>query len=368
MKTRIIVGALLASAPFIASADAQSTHRVPAIQLAQTSTTPAIPPALANQPGATSIDTTPPPAVLTPTPPPGAASAPGQATAATPAAASAPTAPMYPPPPVNLRSNRNPPLSARERRSVALSNEWVNTRAMPGRGDAGRVVFTYGATLPSVVCAPLFVCAVELEAGETVNNIDIGDMARWKITPASTGSGASAVTTVIIKPTDADLVTDLIITTDKRTYVLKLISRQNDWMSRISFVYPEEQQAQWAAFRQQQQQQVADNTLPSGQNIENLDFNFQITGDHPSWTPLRVYTDGRKTYIQMPPSMDNTEAPALVALGDKGGWFSGREKEIVNYRLHGDTFVVDKVLSRAALITGVGSHQVMVQIIHGGQS
>jgi P-type conjugative transfer protein TrbG len=366
MKTRIIVGALLASAPFIASADAQSTYHVPAIQVAQASTTPTIPPALANQPGATSNPDTTPPVVLTPNAHPGA-STPDQTTAATPAGASAPTAPMYPPPPVTLRSNRNPALSSRERRSVALSNEWANTRAMPGRGEAGRVVFTFGATLPSVVCAPLFVCAVELESGETVNNIDIGDMARWKITPASTGSGANATTTVIIKPTDADLVTDLIITTDKRTYIIKLISRQNDWMSRISFVYPEEQQAQWAAFRQKQQQQVDDNFLPSGQNIENLDFNFRITGDHPSWTPMRVYSDGRKTYIQMPPSMDNTEAPALVALGNQSGWFSEPTKEIVNYRLHGDTFVVDKVLNRAALITGVGSHQVMVQIIHGNQ-
>jgi type IV secretion system protein VirB9 len=39
---------------------------------------------------------------------------------------------------------------------------------------------------------------------------------------------------------------------------------------------------------------------------------------------------------------------------------------VVNYRVDGDTFVVDKVLDRAVLLSGVGSHQEEVKITHVG--
>jgi len=93
----------------------------------------------------------------------------------------------------------------------------------------------------------------------------------------------------------------------------------------------------------------------------------EIRGDRPRWTPQRVYTDGVKTYIQFPSaSFAGSEAPALVSLARDGGLFSKPTQELVNYRVIGDRYVVDQVIDRAALISGVGSSQVEVIIERRG--
>ena len=144
------------------------------------------------------------------------------------------------------------------------------------------------------------------------------------------------------------------------------LGSSNAHTDEISFQYPEDVTAAWRQYRAQEQQQVAATTLASGQNLAALDFNYSLSGDNPAWRPLRVYSDGIKTYIQFPRSMLSGDAPALVALGNDGSWFSSPTKQIVNYRVDGDTDVVDRVLSRAALISGVGSSQSEVQISHTG--
>ena len=85
-----------------------------------------------------------------------------------------------------------------------------------------------------------------------MNDLHLGDAIRWQITPATQGSGTGAITHVIIKPTDVGLITNLVITTDRRAYTIKLVSRREDWMPRVSFFYPDAVQAQWSSYRAQQ--------------------------------------------------------------------------------------------------------------------
>lgn len=272
------------------------------------------------------------------------------------------TAPRRAPPPVNLMSRRNAVLTARERRAVAISSSWSGSADMPARGNEGAVMFTFGSTLPSIVCAPLYVCDISLQPGEVVNDINVGDAVRWKLSPATSGTGPTSTTHVIVKPTDAALRTNAIITTDRRVYVLTLVSRQRDWMPRIAFHYPDDVQAEWAAYKAQRQ---ADHEAAAGTSTgpdpASLDFAYKVSGDKPRWRPLRVYADGTKTYVQFPAAMQSSEAPALVAIGEDG------KEQLVNYRLTGDRYVVDKVLDRAALLSGTGSRQVRVKIAHTGR-
>lgn len=271
-------------------------------------------------------------------------------------------------PPVRLVSPNRVYLDGKEAAGVALANQWKAHPDRPVRGADGSVVYLYGATLPTLVCTPLEVCAIRLQAGEVVSDVHAGDTARWRFTPATSGAGDGATTLIIAKPTDAGLTTNLLITTNRRVYTIKVVSTQRDWIPVLSFDYPDEVDAAWNAYREQHAQQVAATTLPTGQNLANLDFGFRISGDHPRWTPQRVYSDGVKTYIQFPSaSFAGSEAPALVALARDGGLFSSPTKELVNYRVIGDRYVVDQVLDRAALISGVGSGQVEVVIEHGGR-
>lgn len=274
-------------------------------------------------------------------------------------------------PPIRLVSPDDVPLDSKEAAAIALANQWKNHPDKPRRGPDGSVVYLYGATLPTLVCTPLEVCAVRLQPGEKVNDVHAGDTTRWRITPATSGEGATETTHVVIKPTDAGLTTNLLITTDRRVYTIKLASSQKEWIPVLSFDYPDEIQAAWDAYRRRQAEHVRATTLPTGQNLANLDFNFTISGDNPSWTPQRVYSDGVKTYIQFPSAtFAGTEAPALVSLSKKRGLFSLFSKptqELVNYRVVGDRYVVDQVIDRAALISGVGSDQVEVIIEHKGK-
>ena len=116
------------------------------------------------------------------------------------------------------------------------------------------------------------------------------------------------------------------IATSRRLYDIDLVSSSNAHTDEISFRYPEDVTAAWQQYRAQEQQQVAATTLASGQNLAALDFNYSLSGDNPAWRPLRVYSDGIKTYIQFPRSMLSGDAPALVALGNDGSWFSEPEK------------------------------------------
>lgn len=269
---------------------------------------------------------------------------------------------------VNLVSTERSSLDAKEAYGVELANEWKSNPDKPRQGEDGSVKYLYGATMPTLVCSPLEVCAIQLQPGETVNDVHAGDTARWRITPANSGKDASATTLVIVKPTDAGLTTNLFISTDRRTYSIKLVSTQKSWIPVLSFDYPDDVQREWASFRQQQEKQAVATTIPStGQNITNLDFNYRITGDRPRWQPQRVYSDGVKTYIQFPSSNFNDEAPALVALGRDGGLFAEASPEMVNYRVVGDLYVVDQVIDRAALIAGVGREQSRVLIEHKGR-
>lgn len=265
-----------------------------------------------------------------------------------------------PPPPLNLLSGTDSKLSARERTGVALSRDWIDGNRSPdapAAGSNGAVVFRYGGPLPSVVCAPLFVCQIALQRGETVNGIDVGDPVRWNVTPAVSGEGPNQLVHVVIKAHDIGLATNLLITTDRRTYTIKLVSRRDDWMPAVSFSYPEEEAAAWAALARTRVEKAASSVMPqTGQSLADLDFGYRVAGDKPVWRPLRVYNDGRQTFIQFPAAMAADEAPALVAVGD------GKEQQLVNYRAVGDRYVVDRVLNRALLMTGVGRKATTVRI------
>ncbi len=265
------------------------------------------------------------------------------------------------PPPIRLLSP-SAPLNAKESRAVALARRWAGRGEMPQAGEDGVIRFLYGAMMPTVVCAPLQVCDLALQPGEIVNNVNIGDKVRWNVSPGLSGGPSGQITHLIIKPTDAGLMSSMTIETNRRTYAVKLVSTQTQWMPLAAFNYPDDMQREWSAYQQTVAFGAAATTLPGGQRTEDLDFGYRLSGDSPAWRPVRIYTDGAKTYIQFPRAMAFGNAPALVGLDNDGGWFSSPTQQMVNYRIVGDRYVVDRVLERAELVSGVGGSQTRVVI------
>ena len=262
-------------------------------------------------------------------------------------------------------SKDNPKLSAQERRALAIAQKWQAgsaTGVRPFAGRGGAVQFVFGAQEPSVVCAVLQVCDIALQPGEQVNSIQLGDTARWNVEPAISGVGSAEVQHLLVKPMDVGLETSLVVTTDRRTYHIRLRSHRTEYMPQVSFVYPEDALAKWDMIRTREKQQHEENTIPAtGEYLGNLSFAYDVSGSAP-WKPVRVYNDGHKTIIQMPHSMQQTEAPTLLVVRKDGGLFTDPETVMVNYRVQGDRYIVDSVFEKAILISGVGSSQDKITI------
>lgn len=260
----------------------------------------------------------------------------------------------------------NPKLTAQERAALAIAKRWEAgsaTGIQPVAGSGGAIKFVYGVQQPSIVCAVLQVCDVALQAGEQVNSINLGDTARWTVEPAITGSGATEIQHLIIKPMDVGLETSLVVTTNRRSYHFRLRSHRTEYMPQVSFTYPEDAQVKWDAIQRREKQERTENTLPAtGEYLGDLTFDYDLSGSA-SWKPVRVYNDGRKTIIEMPGTMQQTEAPTLLVVRKEGGMFTDDETVLVNYRVHGNRYIVDTVFDRAILISGVGSSQDRVTIV-----
>lgn len=262
-------------------------------------------------------------------------------------------------------TNDNPVLTPVEKSALAIAKKWESgssTGMSPFDGGSGAIKFAFGAQQPTVLCAVLQVCDVSLQTGEQVNSINLGDSARWIIEPAITGVGASEVQHLIIKPLDVGLETSLVVTTDRRTYHIKLRSHRTEYMPQIAFTYPEDAAAKFLAMQASQKKERTENTIPqTGEYLGDLTFDYSIKGNA-DWKPVRVFNDGRKTIIQMPKSVEHGEAPSLLVVRRGAGLFGKAENVIINYRLQGDRYIVDSVFDKAILIVGVGSAQEKITI------
>jgi type IV secretion system protein TrbG len=279
------------------------------------------------------------------------------------ASPSAPASPPTPPVPKDFHL-KDVPLSRSEQEAVKVSERWRGEGTTPAPGPDGRVLYSYGSGLPTVVCAPLRVCIIELQAGEKViGEPHIGDSVRWIISPAMYGTGDQATSIIVLKPQSPGLDTNLLVTTDRRAYYLRLVSKPEEYVARVAFAYPEDDSA--AKWQQQMDAQRAQERLGhrSGDTpvalvtAEKLNFDYRITGGTDDMRPRRVFDDGAKTYIQMPAEVQHREAPVLLVIGSDG------KGEMTNYRLKDQTYIVDRLFDRANLVLGSGKKAQKVEIV-----
>jgi type IV secretion system protein VirB9 len=258
-------------------------------------------------------------------------------------------------------------------------HQMTQSSVRPTQGAEGAVLFNFGATEPNIVCAPLEVCDIALQPAEQVSSILVGDSARWQLEPAVSGVAPFERQHIVVKPADVGLETSLIITTDKRTYHIRLLSRRTDYMPSVAFTYPDEVVAKWQALRAHTtavntalNKVISESSLsmgadssptggPTSAYLSNLDFNYAING-RAAWKPVRVYNDGIKTIIEMPAAMAQTEAPALLVVRKGGSIKNTQDTTIVNYRVQNGRFIVDQIFEQAVLVAGVGGKQERITI------
>jgi type IV secretion system protein TrbG len=269
--------------------------------------------------------------------------------------------------PKDFRPKADVPLTPTALEAVRVSERWQGEKNAPSPGPDGRVMYSFGAGLPTVVCAPLRVCIIELQAGEKiVGEPHIGDSVRWNISPALYGTGDQATAVIILKPQMPGLDTNLLITTDRRAYYLRLISKPDDYVARVAFAYPDDDTRRWQQQLAEQQtlakqEKHAAEVPPAVIAVEKVNFDYTIRGGDEHNRPVRVFDDGAKTYIQMPAELEHREAPVLLVVGKDG------KGEMTNYRVKDQTYIVDRLFDRANLVLGSGKKAQKVEIIRGHQ-
>lgn len=251
-------------------------------------------------------------------------------------------------PPKGLEKVREP-LDARSR--VARATE--EARVVPSQeGFINAIqVWPYSdGALYQLYTSPGRVTVVALQPGEELVSFSAGDTVRWIVGDTVSGSGASQRVNLLVKPIRSGLRTNLVISTSKRTYLLELTSTEKAWMASASWEYPKDQ-----SLALQRQSRLADAKAPvaDGLDLSQLRFRYDISGDKPSWRPVRAFDDGEHVYIQFPPRIAQGELPPLFVIGPEG------DGQLVNYRFRAPYYIVDRLFGTAELRLGGKKAQVV---------
>ena len=204
--------------------------------------------------------------------------------------------------------------------------------------------------LYQVYAAPGQISDIALEPGESLTGagpIAAGDTARWIIGDTESGSGATRRVHVLVKPTRPDISTNLVITTDRRVYMIELRSGERPYMPAVAWAYPQPPASQREAV-------PATPVIPA---MAARNYRYGLTGDTPPWRPIAVYDDGRRVYVEFPRGIVQGEMPPLFVIGADG------EPQIVNSRIYQNVLIVDRLFGAAELRLGSADRQQTVRIV-----
>ena len=222
----------------------------------------------------------------------------------------------------------------------------TNRAALQKPSDASLVgalhEFAYErGALYAIQASPQRITDIALEQGETLLSVSAGDTTRWIVGDARSGVGPATQAHVLVKPNAPSLATNLVIMTDRRVYHVELKSVAGPAMAAVSWRYPAE------LVLQNQLPPQAQAPSPPPFTPEALNLRYRISGAKPDWRPLAAFDDGQQVFIEMPERIHTMEAPPLFVIGDQGA-------ELVNYRVQGNYYVVDRLFAKAELRLGSG--------------
>jgi type IV secretion system protein TrbG len=262
-------------------------------------------------------------------------------------------------PPISRPARRTPTLEDKARLEAQLASvnsalkihqvTSANTQhAAETIAARGQMLFTYSpGGIYEVETATFHETALELQSGELLTGKELptaGDTARWTIAATRTGAPPSETTVLIVKPLEADLETNMTITTNRRLYTVVLKSTEHTYMPLVGWLYPQDV-ARERIEATEAIKKTESESEPLTVAPEQLNFDCTITGSKVAWKPLRAYDDGSKTYLQMSPEMQSYEAPAIFVM-------DGKTPQLVNFRVKHSIYIVDRLFERAQLRIG----------------
>ncbi len=254
-----------------------------------------------------------------------------------------PAPPAQLPPPAPAKPDTRPPTARVEAANKAALQEPTTH----GYLNAVQVYQYNDGAIFRLYAAPEQVSDIALQPGETLSSVSAGDTVRWVIGDTVSGTGENRRVHILVKPFAPDLRTNLVITTDRRSYHMQLDSTDKTAMAMVSWTYPQD------VIASMKREAANPRTVDDKVDLTNVKFRYAISGDNPPWKPVRVFDDTNKVYIQFPARIDQGEAPPLFVVGSSGN------SELVNYRVRGNYYVVDRLFAAAELRLGQKPQQVV---------
>ena len=267
---------------------------------------------------------------------------------------------------------------------------------------AGLVTFTYGSGIPTVVCALLELTDLAFEKGESILSVQLGDSVRWNIESAISGSANDSVEHLIVKPLEAGLKTSMLITTDRRTYHIRLKSTEADFMPAVVFSYPNslklpskkhygddsylQYTSNYVSNEDHNDNSETNSSLKYYSSVQNVsyegnsrpalnvaatyndstqrrNYNYSVDGDS-KIIPQNVYDDGKRTFIVMNNPINSSYLPVLQEISSESFLFFGEDKtNTINFTYFDNTFVVDGIYSHLRLISKNGEEKQSADVV-----
>ncbi len=267
---------------------------------------------------------------------------------------------------------------------------------------AGLVTFAYGSGIPTVICALLELTDLAFEKGESILSVQLGDSVRWNIESAISGSAKDSVEHLIVKPLEAGLKTSMLITTDRRTYHIRLKSTEADFMPAVVFSYPNslklpskkhygddsylqytsnydsnedhndysETNSSLKYYSSVQNVSYEGNSRPAlnvaatyNDSTQRRNYNYSVDGDS-KIIPQNVYDDGKRTFIVMNNPINSSYLPVLQEISSESFLFFGEDKtNTINFTYFDNTFVVDGIYSHLRLISKNGEEKQSADVV-----
>jgi type IV secretion system protein VirB9 len=171
-----------------------------------------------------------------------------------------------------------------------------------------------------------------LEPGEIITGIGAGDTSRWLVTEVEAEAQQELRAIVLVKPQAIGLSTNIVIVTDRRTYLVEARALSDErYSAEIAWSYPER------------------DAEASPHAIDTLSFDYRIRtvrGAAPRWAPQRVFDDGRRTWIEFASGIEASEMPPVFVITPEGA-------ELTNTRVEGRRIMLDRIFDIAELRLGL---------------
>jgi type IV secretion system protein VirB9 len=229
-------------------------------------------------------------------------------------------------------------LSPMEKKSTQMAKNWINNSSKIERQKDGSLGFYYGDNMPTLVCKPLNATIIKLGKDEKIKDYKTGDSDRWKFDVVE--DAADGRTFVLVKPMKINIMTNLIIFTDKRIYNIKLISSSTKWTPSISFIYNKlNKNASVFIASPKEEKVVKKTTFVKTQKRYLSEYIINSDG---SWKPNNVFTKSGKTYINIG-DWNKNRLPRLYIM-------NGNNSKTIRYTYKNTQLVINGIVKKAILI------------------